>query len=88
MRAALSAASSGWRGSPQGDDMMTCAVHDNPLEPLDLRDWSGKCSLEDREHALHGLESGKIVFLPHLLFDLTPSDVSSIRSCRTARPRT
>lgn len=44
---------------------------DGPLEELRLRDWSGACAPGDRGRALQALEGGKIVFLPHLAFDLS-----------------
>jgi hypothetical protein len=44
------------------------------VHAFDLREWSGRCSLEDREQALYTLESGKIVFLPHLPFVLTAGE--------------
>jgi hypothetical protein len=52
---------------------MRSSAHE-PLESLDLLDWSGDCPPEDRERALQALESGKIVFLPHLLFELTADE--------------
>jgi 3-deoxy-D-manno-oct-2-ulosonic acid (Kdo) hydroxylase len=65
---------------PQGDPSlgqsraavggMRCGAGADPLERLDLGDWSGACPPEDRERALAALEAGKIVFLPHLAFEL------------------
>jgi hypothetical protein len=49
---------------------MLHAAHDSPLEHIDLHDWPGGCSPEERERMLHALESGKIIYLPHLFFDL------------------
>jgi hypothetical protein len=46
----------------------------DPVERLDLCDWSGACPPEDRERALAALERGKIVFLPHLSFELTAEE--------------
>jgi len=48
--------------------------HHEQLESLDLCDWSGACPPEDRKRALEALESGKIVFLPHLPFELTADE--------------
>jgi hypothetical protein len=48
--------------------------HHEPLESLDFCDWSGDCPTVDRARALQALESGKIVFLPHLRFELTADE--------------
>jgi len=48
--------------------------HHEYLESLDLCDWSGACPPADRERALAALESGKIVFLPRLPFELTAEE--------------
>jgi len=42
-----------------------------PLQTIDLRRWQGPASPVEREQALQALEAGKIVFLPHLGFELT-----------------
>jgi hypothetical protein len=49
---------------------MRRATDDPPLALLDLRDWSGDCPSDERERAIRALESGKILFLPRLRFDL------------------
>jgi 3-deoxy-D-manno-oct-2-ulosonic acid (Kdo) hydroxylase len=45
-----------------------------PLERLDLQDWSSACAPADRERALAALEGGKIVFLPSLIFELSSDE--------------
>jgi hypothetical protein len=52
---------------------MRSSAHE-PLEFLDLCDWTGDCPPEDCERALAALESGKIVLLPHLRFELTADE--------------
>jgi hypothetical protein len=59
---------------------MRSSAHE-PLESLDLRDWSGDCPPEDRERALQALESGKILFLPHLRFELNVDEQRFLDPC-------
>jgi hypothetical protein len=44
------------------------------LEALGLHDWSGGTTAEAQERALAALESGRIVLLADLAFDLAPSE--------------
>jgi hypothetical protein len=45
-----------------------------PLEELPLRHWTETPTPADRDRALRALESGKIVFLRHLAFDIRPAE--------------
>src|SRR5688500_10088327 len=44
------------------------------LKPLDLAQWDERLSAAEAEHATRELESGKVILLPRLRFELTATE--------------
>lgn len=60
------------------------------IHQLDIDRWNPRVSAQQQETALTALESGKVIFLPNLRFEI-PEKTSSaffLPPSRTASPRT